>query len=497
MTDLDARVARLNDILSTVNLLSWDSRVTMPAGGAETRGHQIATLKRIARDMLLDPAMADAAEAAREAATDPVTRRGAEAVLAARDWHARLPEALLSARDEASITARLAWAEAREKGDFALFRPHLETIVAQAREMAQALGPVDHPYDALLPIYEPGETAASLTALFDRLAEGLRPILDTALGRPQPRTDFLTRGFAVEKQQAFCRQIAAELGYDFTRGRLDTTIHPFEISFTRQDVRITSRWRPDWLPMAIFGTIHETGHALYEQGVDPVHTRGAHATDMIGLYAVGGTSFGMHESQSRLLENHVGRSRAFWERHFGTLRAQFPEELADVDAETFTAGVNAVRPGFVRVEADELTYDVHILLRVRLELALLDGSLEVADLPAAWNEAMKRDLGLTVPEDGVTGCLQDVHWSSGYLGSFPTYTLGNLTAASIMARLAETDPQVGQGLDQGDTAPLRAVLADKVWRHGRSLSRAELLAQMGGDAADPQPYLDYLAAKFG
>ena len=490
-TDFTARVARINDVLCAVNALQWDARVMMPAGGAATRGQQIATLKGLARAMILDPALARAAETV-AAGTDPLQTRAARDVLAARDHHARLSDALLQEQAENSTLAAAAWAEARRTADFALFQPHLERCVAIARRTAEALGYADHPYDPLVAVFEPGETAASLTRLFDRLRNGLRPILAAAMARPAPRSDFLFRHYPKAAQQAFCAEIAGVLGYDYGRGRLDTTVHPFEVSLTRNDVRITSRWNEGYLPMAIFGTIHETGHALYEQGIDRALTRTAHATDLPGLYAVGGTSFGMHESQSRLLENHVGRSAAFWQAHFGRLRAHFPDQLADVTAEEFAAAVNRTSPGLIRIEADELTYDFHIMLRVRMEMALLDGSLPVADLPEAWNAAMAGDLGVTVPDDGM-GCLQDVHWSHGYMGSFPTYTIGNITAAQLMAHLR---PQVGPALAQGDTAPLRAALADLVWRHGRSRSRAEIMAGIGADPADPEPYLAYLRAKF-
>lgn len=487
-------VGQINDILCSVNALQWDARVMMPRDGAATRGHQIATLKGIARDMILHPALADAAQAVLEQG-DPVQSRAAQAVLHARDYHARIPASLLRRQAEQSALAQAAWSQARATSDFALFRPWLEQVVALARETAAAVGYEGHPYDAMVRIFEPGETAASLSVLFDRLRSGIRPVLDAALSRPAPRTDFLYRNFPPDAQRQFCAAMAQALGYDMARGRLDTAVHPFEISLTRQDVRITSRWEPDYLPMSIFGTIHETGHALYEQGVDPALTRSAHTSDMVGLYAVGGTSFGMHESQSRLLEMHVGRSPAFWARHYGTLRDTFPDQLSDVSAGEWVAAVNRVEPGLIRVKADELTYDLHIMLRVRIEMALMEGSLKVADIPAVWNAAMREDLGLDVPGDA-KGCLQDVHWSSGYIGSFPTYTIGNLTAAQIMAHLDATQPDIRAGLDRGETCALRAALGDAVWRHGRSRSRAELLAGIGATASDPASYLAYLEAKF-
>lgn len=499
MSDLTTLVARLNDVLCAVNMLVWDSRTMMPKGGAETRGHQIATLKGIARGMILAPEMRDAVAAALEqtAGRDPfdTERRAAEAVAAAIAHHARVPAELLRAQAEQSTLAGAAWAEGRAAGDFAIFRPFLERTVALAREQADALGYQDHPYDPMVAMFEPGETAASVGALFKDLRAGILPVLDAARGRPGPRTDFLYRDYPADDQKAFAAATARYLGLDGARSRLDTTVHPFEISFTRNDVRITSRWDRGYLPMSIFGAIHETGHALYELGADPTLTRTAHATDMIGLYAVAGTSFGMHESQSRLLENHVGRSPAFWARNFGRLRDTFRDQLADVTEAEFVAAVNRVEPGFIRVEADELCYDIHIMLRVEIEMALMDGSLDVADIPEVWNAAIRRDLGLTVPGDDL-GCLQDVHWSSGYIGSFPTYTIGNVTAAQIMAHLDAARPEIRQDLDAGETAGLRDALVDLVWRHGRSRSRREILQSVGAEPNNPGAYLDYLAGKF-
>ncbi|MTI18122.1 carboxypeptidase M32 [Rhodobacteraceae bacterium RKSG542] len=488
-------VGRLNDVLSTVNLLSWDARVMMPSGGAETRGHQIATLMGIARDMVLDPAMVEAAQAVFETAQSETDRRAASAVLEASSYHSKIPASLLRRKAEASVIAGNAWADARATADFKLFQPHLEDIVSLARETAQCLGYEDHPYTPLVQVYEGGATATGLSQFFDELRSGIRPILETALSRPAPRKDFLYRDFNIEKQREFCAKIAEELGYDTARGRLDTTVHPFEISFTRNDVRITSRWDPNYLPMAIFGTIHETGHALYEQGVKDEYTRSAHTTDMIGLYAVGGNSFGMHESQSRLLENHIGRSPTFWAKHYGTLRDTFPDQLGDVSVEEFVAAVNRVDPGLIRVEADEMTYDLHIMLRVRLEMSLMDGSLSVADVPAAWNEAMENDLGLCVPNDGL-GCLQDVHWSHGYIGSFPTYTIGNSTAAQIMAHIKATDQNAHAKMMSGDAEQIQSKLGEMVWQHGRAVSRAEILEGIGCNAYDPTAYLNYLSGKF-
>jgi carboxypeptidase Taq len=402
---------------------------------------------------------------------------------------------LIQARAALRTVAQAAWIEARSKSDFSIYAPHLAETVALSRDYADCIGWSEHPYDAMVSIYEPGETAASLKTLFTSLRAGLLPILDAARSQPAPRSDFLFRDYPEEGQRAFGLSLAEKLGYDLQRGRLDTTVHPFEVSFTRNDVRITTRYNRNYLPASIFGTAHETGHGLYEQGVDPAYTRTTLATDLVGLYAVGGTSFGAHESQSRLWENHIVRSRTFWRLHFPDLQRHFPDQLGDVSPEEFYRAVTRVKPGFIRVEADELTYDLHIMLRVEIESALMDGSLPVADLPGAWNALIKRDLDLDVPDDA-RGVLQDVHWSTGYIGSFPTYTIGNVMAAQVMETLRTRDEALDAALEEGKYAVLAEELRSRIWQHGRRFARDELLERVTGRGLDPKPYLAYLEGKY-
>ncbi|MFD2261596.1 carboxypeptidase M32 [Lacibacterium aquatile] len=497
MTDLSNRIGAVNDVLNAVSLLTWDSRTMMPGGGAETRGQQIATLTRLARDILLSEETRTALKAAEAAAQPGYTAEGQQVIQTreAIEHHSRVPADLIEARAGLRTVAQSAWIEARSKSDFSIFAPHLEKTVELSRRYADAIGWEKHPYDALISLYEPGETVEGLQSLFATLKAGLKPILAAVQARPQPRTDFLTRDYPEEGQRAFGLKMAQKFGYDLTRGRLDTTVHPFEVSFTRNDVRITTRYRRDFLPASIFGTFHEAGHGMYEQNVDPAYTRTTLATDLIGLYAVGGTSFGAHESQSRLWENHVGRNRAFWRLNFAELQAQFPDKLADVTADEFYAAVTRIQPGFIRVEADELTYDFHIMLRVEIERRLIEGSLAVKDLPEVWNAAIKSDLGLTVPDDA-RGVLQDVHWSTGYFGSFPTYTVGNVMAAQLMDTLRREQPDIDIALADGDYASLAGWLRGKVWQHGRRFTRDDLLIRATGRALDPKPYLAYLTGKY-
>lgn len=496
---LNERIAAVNDVLNATSVLTWDSRTMMPPGGAETRGHQIATLTRLARDLLLSPETEKALEEAEwvveSLPDDAAERRIVTQTRQAFVHHSRVPASLIQERAALRTVAQSAWIEARARNDFSIFAPHLSRTVELSRSYADCIGWSVHPYDAMVSIYEPGETAASLKGLFTTLRAGMQPILEAARARPAPRSDFLFRDYGEEGQRAFGLSIAEKLGYDLQRGRLDTTVHPFEVSFTRNDVRITTRYNRNYLPASIFGTAHETGHGLYEQGVDPAYTRTTLATDLVGLYAVGGTSFGAHESQSRLWENHIVRSRAFWRLHFPELQRLFPHQLGDVSAEEFYRAVTRVEPGFIRVEADELTYDFHIMLRVDIECALMDGSLPVADLPAAWNAAIKRDLGLDVPDDA-RGVLQDVHWSTGYIGSFPTYTIGNVMAAQIMETARRENPSLDQDIGAGNYASLAEALGAGIWQHGRRFTRDEILTRLTGRGLDPVPYLAYLTDKY-
>lgn len=496
---LSDHIAAINDVLNAASVLVWDSRTMMPSGGVQTRGQQIATLTGLALELLLSPQThdaLDAAEAAMDArGPDDTVQRMVLQVRQAIEHHRRVPVGLTQRRTELRSVAQAAWVQAREHNDFSLFAPHLEKTMALSREYADCVGWSDHPYDAMVASYEPGETASSLRRLFSTLRAGILPILAQAQERPRARRDFLFRGYAESAQAAYCQQLARKLGYDMDRGRLDKTVHPFEVSFTRQDVRITTRYTPNYLPASVFGTAHETGHALYEQGIDPAYTRSVFTTDLIGLYAVGGTSFGAHESQSRLWENHVVRNRNFWQLHFHELQQHFPEQLRDVDADGFYQAITHAEPGLIRVEADELTYDLHVMLRVELECALMDGTLQVKDLPAVWNETLQRDLGVVVPDDS-RGVLQDIHWSVGYVGSFPSYTIGNVMAAQLMDHLQTADPSLVSALERGEYMQLADTLRSHVWQHGRRYGRDELLSRCTGRPLDVAPYLAYLTRKY-
>lgn len=491
---------RVNDFLNAGSVLSWDARTMMPKGGAETRSKQLATLAVAARNLLCSDEMKRALDGAEsEVAGKPDDSPEARIVAQVREaigYHERIPAELLRRKTELGSAAHEVWAEAREKADFSIFAPALTTMVDINREMAEALGYEDHPYDALMYRFEPGTTTTELTKLFGRLREGMIPLIRAIGEAEKPRAEFLYRDFPEDAQMEFALNMAKKIGYDTDRGRLDTTVHPFEVSFTRNDVRITTRVNKNYMPMSLFGALHEAGHAMYEQGVDPAYTRTPLATDLISLYAVGGVSFGAHESQSRLWENHVGRSRGFWKNHMGDIRAAYPGLLDDVSEEEFYLAVNRSEPSFVRVEADELTYDFHVMVRCELEAKMVDGSLNVADLPEAWNATMKDYLGVDVPDDGKQGVLQDVHWSSGQIGTFCNYTIGNIMAAQLFDTATSTKPEIQTALDNADYAPLRNWLTENVAQHGRRFSRDELLEKATGRTLDPEPYIAHLTKKY-
>ena len=492
-----AAMAGVNDLLCTANLMSWDARTVMPPGGVTARGLQMATVMGLARDIATGDTMARAldgtqAELATAPPDDPRHLELAQAEVGIATL-ARIPAALIREMAEMKTTSHATWVAARQASDFATYAPLLTRMLAMQREVSSAIGGGAHPYDPLLGTFEPQMTLAALRPIYSRLKDALIPLIARATAAPPPRTDFLARSYPVPAQKAFALGIAERMGYDLSRGRMDDTVHPFEISFTRNDVRITSRFRETWLPGGMFALWHEAGHGMYEQGVAEEHSRTIFTTDLVNLYAVGGASFGMHESQSRLWENRVGRSRGFWDLHFPELQSHFPGQLADVTATEFWRSVNQVRPSLIRVEADELTYDLHIILRSEIEADLMIGDLQVVDLPAVWAERMRDYLGLEVPDD-TQGVLQDVHWSQGYVGSFPTYTLGNIMGSQFFAQ-ALTQPAIVTGLKQGQYAPLKDWLTNHIYRHGRRFTPSETLLRVTGGVLDTAPYLADLTAK--
>jgi carboxypeptidase Taq len=384
--------------------------------------------------------------------------------------------------------AQQVWVEARKKSDFGMFLPALRTIVALKREEAHYLGYRDSPYDALLDHYEPGMTAGQLRPLFAALKARLVPLLQRVLAaKTSIDASILFRTYDPTRQMEFGRLVLTAMGYDFTRGRLDLSAHPFTTSFHPTDVRVTTRVYERELPACLFSCIHEGGHALYDQGLDP---------DRYGTPLGEPLSLGVHESQSRLWENCIGRSRPFWRCFYPLLQQCFPEQLKEVEMETFYAAVNHAKPSLIRVEADELTYNLHVMLRFEIEQDLIEERLAVEELPTVWGEKMRSYLGVT-PTTDAEGVLQDVHWSLGAIGYFPTYTLGNLYAVQFYEQARKEINNLDGEIEAGRLTVLTRWLNQKIHRWGRTFTPEQLMLRVTGSSLSPEPFLAYLEKKYG
>jgi carboxypeptidase Taq len=478
-------------LASCLELLGWDELTYLPRAGAPHRGEQMALLTGLGHDRATDPRLADllAAVEGSDLVADPYSPEAANVreIRRAYERQRRLPRPLVEELARVTTRAQHEWETARREADFRLFRPWLEKVVTLKRQEAEAVGYETEPYDALLEEYEPGARAAELASTFDALRRDLVPLAQALTHAPRkPPLTLEGRLFPLDRQRIFCESAAATVGFDFRAGRLDTTVHPFCCAIGPGDCRLTTRYRRDDFGEAFFGTLHEVGHGLYEQGLDPEH-HGTPAGEV--------PSLALHESQARLWENLVGRSRAFWEYFFPQARGIFHEALADVALEDFYGAVNHVEPTLIRASADEVTYNLHILARFDLERALVRGDLKPADLPAAWNEAYRHYLGIT-PANDAEGCLQDGHWASGLVGYFPTYTLGNLIAAQLFAR-AETD--LG-GFDslfaRGHFEGLLGWLRDRVHLPGGRYPAAVLIERATGAAPNHGAFVQALRTKY-
>ena len=491
---LKERLAEIQDVRAAHGVLYWDQATYMPPKGAAARADQLATLQTIAHRAFTDIETARLLEKAEEEARGAdLDEDGDEASLlrvVRRDYEqaTRLPSEFVQEVERAAALAYEAWVAARAANNFTDFAPWLRRNVELARRRADYLGYEDHPYDALLDIYEPDATVAQVQPLFDRLRAELVPLLRRVMARADRVDDaVLHRHYDKEAQLRFSEDVARQFGYDFARGRLDLTVHPFASGFTRDDVRITTRVAPHFLQVCLMGTMHEAGHGLYEQGI---------GANLARTPLSGAASLGMHESQSRLWENIVGRSEGFWRHYFLLARQAFPEALAGAEWETLYRAFNKVSPSTIRIEADEVTYNLHLMLRFELEQGLLTGDLRVEELPEAWNAAMQAYLGITPPNDA-EGVLQDMHWSGGMIGYFPTYTIGTVLSAQLYEAAVRDLPAIPDGIARADFAPLLGWMQDKVYRHGRKFTPDELVRRATGRPIDPEPYLRYLRDKFG
>ena len=492
LTELKARLREIADLRAAGAVLSWDQATYMPEGGAPARGRQMAVLSRLAHERAVAPELGRLIEAliphgeslppaSDDACLIRVARRDFDkAVKVPSDWVARA--------NEHGAASYQAWTQGRPANDFKLMIPYLEKTLELSREYSQFFAPYAHIADPHIDDADEGMTTASVQSLFGELKRGLVPLVDAICAQPAADDSCLHRDFASPEQLDFARRAAARMGYDFHRGRLDLTHHPFCTKFSAGDVRITTRVNERDLGDALFSTLHEAGHAMYEQGVDPA---------LAGSPLGHGVSAGVHESQSRLWENIVARSRSFWTYFYPPLQRAFAGRLADVPLESFHRAINKVARSLIRTDADEVTYNLHIMLRFDLELRMLEGRLAVKDLPEAWRAGMKADLGIAPPDDR-DGCLQDVHWySSSIGGAFQSYTIGNILAAQFYAAALKACPGIPDEIAGGEFSTLHGWLRDNVYRHGAKFPPNELVQRATGSPMGMTPYLNYLREKYG
>jgi len=481
------KLEELSHLRSAGALLNWDQAVLMPHKGGAARAGALATIESIAHERLTDPELGDLIE---ELASDTTIDEGQAANVRVlkrdRDKAVRLPPELVAGIARARGVAYEAWTEARPASDFRILQPHLERLVALKVEEADALGYEEERYDALLDLYEPGMTTRRIEAVFGGLVEGLKPLVEDAIPPAEERPAWLEQPFEAVQQDRLCRWLVSAIGFSFDGGRLDSSPHPFTTSIGPGDVRQTIRTQPKALLPSIYAALHETGHALYEQGI-PEH--------LAGMPAGSAPSLGLHESQSRLWENLVGRRRSFTDFLLPHVKERFPAELGTVSPDDFNLGVNYPERTTIRIYADELTYNLHIAMRLEIELALFRDELDVADLPDAWNAGMEKHLGIRPQADG-DGVLQDVHWSMGLHGYFATYTLGNIYSAAFYNKAAEELGSLDDDFHNGDVSRLLGWLREKIHSQAYLYPAVELAEKVVGYQVGPEPLLDYLREKY-
>jgi carboxypeptidase Taq len=489
--ELVAYLRKANDIAAASYVLMWDQSTYMPPAGAGARARQVAALQGLAHEHATDPAIGRLLDELQPYADSlPPDADDAALVQVARRNYDRLtkvPADFAAAFAGHSTETFSLWAEARPANDFRRVQAALEKTLDMSRKYANFFPGYQHIADPLIDTQDYGMSAAQIGPLFEQLRQQLSPLVKAIGEAEQVDDSVLRRHYPQELQSEFGKAVVSDLGFDFQRGRMDTTHHPFMTKFAWGDVRITTRYDEHELSGAIFSSIHETGHALYELGIDP---------QFEGTPLDTGTSAGVHESQSRLWENVVGRSAGFWEYYFPKLRAVFPQQLADVEAEDFYRAVNKSFPSLIRTEADEVTYNLHVIIRFGLELDLLEGKLAIADLPEAWHARYRESLGVSAPDDR-DGILQDVHWYSGPIGgAFQGYTLGNIMAAQFYAAALRAHPEIPAEIRQGRFGMLHNFLRENIYRHGSKFTANELLARVTGGPLTLEPYLEYLRTKY-
>lgn len=492
LDELKKRLLDVYDLNMAGSVLRWDQATYMPPGGAPARGRQLALLGRIAHETFTDAAIGRLLdEAAREVRSLPPDSDEAALVrVTRRDWEqaVRIPSALVAEMNQHFADSYQAWTEAKPASDFARVRPLLERTLALSRRVAECFPGAESIADPLIDFSDYGMKASTVRALFGELRARLVPLARAIAALPPADDRCLRQSAPHAAQMAFGEEVIRAFGYDFRRGRQDLTHHPFMTKFSLGDVRITTKVREDDLVDALFSTLHESGHAMYEQGI---------RAEFEGTPLATGTSSGVHESQSRLWENVVGRSLGFWKHFYPRFQQAFPRQLGTVPLDTFYRAINKVERSLIRTDADEVTYNLHVMLRFDLEIDLLEGRLAVADLPRVWRERFEADFGIPVPDDR-RGALQDVHWFAGWIGgAFQGYTLGNVLSAQFHEAAVRAVPGIPAAIERGDFAPLHGWLRENVYQHGSKFTAEELVRRATGEPLSLEPYLAYLWRKFG
>jgi len=477
-------------VIGSVNgLLQWDMQTIMPPKGSERRSDQLALLAGIAHNRMTSPRIDELLTAleAHSGELPPEEQANIREIRRDQKKAVKVPQDLVEELSRHESVCHEVWVKARAKADFDMFAPYLEKMIALVRRQAECLGYKDTPLDALIDLFEPDATVAVFTKLFDEIKSVSVPLVRKIADAPiKSDRAFLHRDYPIELQRRFGEQVMKSIGFDLDGGRLDVSVHPF-CSGGLGDVRITARYNPNAPQQAIFGIIHESGHALYEQGV---------RADTFGTPLSEALSYGIHESQSRMWENLIARSRAFWTFFLPRLKELFPTQLADASLDKFLLAINHVQPSLIRVEADELTYDLHIIVRFEIERDLFAGKLSVSDLPRAWNRKIEDYLGVVPPDNGREGVLQDVHWSGGMFGYFPSYSLGNIAASQFWSAMKRAMPDLDKQIATGKFSDALTWLRANVHQHGRRWSRDELLQKATGKPLGTADYLQYLTDKY-
>ncbi len=492
LKNLKEHLAEIVDLGEVASLLAWDQETYMPPGAVQDRSTQLATLNRIVHEKFTSDEIGELLEILKPemSSYEPDTDEACLVKQVSREYdkQRKVPSDWVAEFSRATSIAQEAWKKARQESKFALFHPDLSKVLDLRRQYAEYFSPYEHIYDPLLDDFEPGMKTADVKKVFEELRPQQVELVQAIMDSKHPVDDsMLHQEFDEQKQWDFGLEVIKDFGFDFERGRQDKSTHPFTISFGRNDVRITTRLKPDFLSVGLFGTLHEAGHGLYEQGFSSSLSRTPLAN---------GASLAIHESQSRMWENLVGRSRSFWIGYYPRLKEYFPDQLTDVDLETFYRAINKVERSLIRTEADEATYNLHIMLRFELELALLEQTLDVTDLPEVWNTKMEEYLGITPPNDA-EGVLQDIHWSFGIFGYFATYCLGNLIAGMFWEKILTDIPDLEKQFEHAKFEALWNWLHENVLQHGAKFEPAELIHRVTGSELIAEPYVRYLQRKFG